>query len=95
MTRGFSDCCHYDEGYDDGYADAEDKHGGERGAIVSALRLLASEARLRGEDTAGETLDRTADRLTNDQGFERRMEIEHERQARLAKLYAEQRQEVA
>jgi hypothetical protein len=33
MSRGFSDCCHYDEGYDDGYEDAMKENEGQIDAL--------------------------------------------------------------
>ncbi len=91
MSRGFSECCHYGDGYDDGFEDGKSDGSAERSAIVDALRFLAGEARLRFDDATGDVLAESAERLANDQGFEHRMEIEDKRLAELAKLYAEQK----
>lgn len=37
--RGFSDCCHYDEGYDDGYDDGKDARGDALPAVSFADML--------------------------------------------------------
>jgi hypothetical protein len=73
MSRGFSDCCHYDDGYDDGYDDAIHGNTKDRrdtdvdtGAVIDALRLLAIDAFLAGNLSDSAALDRAADRVERD-----------------------------
>lgn len=41
MSRGFSDCCHYDDGYDDGFADGKQEAPEAPVALAESLRWLS------------------------------------------------------
>lgn len=83
------DCCHYDEGYDDGYADAQEegRFGFDRDDTSDALRAIARQWFCSGRHEEADLLDRLAEEIARDLRIQTAVEAERVRLANLAKLY--------